>query len=255
MKLRYFEYRKGRVEIIPMIDVMLFLLVFFISVTLQMIPDAGVDLQLPQASQVQHLPHPKVTVNLMADGTMMVKGHPLTPDDLTALLTRDGDPAKTQVTIAADKKVPFQFFITAMDAARKAGVTDIGVAAQPQGPVSEQPSASPAASPTASGAPTPTASGAPTPTASGGPAQGQSTAAARGGSATAAPGKSAAAAPGSPAAAAQGPSAGSGQASTPPAAPASPTAAAQAAPGVPAPAAGSSPPSSSNVAAPSVTKP
>jgi biopolymer transport protein ExbD len=137
MKLR-FERRKGRVELIPMIDVMLFLLVFFIIVTLQMIPDAGVSLQLPQASKVQHLPHPKVTVNLLADGTMQVKGQTLTADELTALLAGNGDPAKTQETIAGDKHVPFQFFVQAMDASRKAGVTDIGIAAQPTGPVADQ---------------------------------------------------------------------------------------------------------------------
>lgn len=139
MRLRYFEYRKGRVEIIPMIDVMLFLLVFFIIVTLQMIPDAGVNLQLPQASQVQHLPHPKVTINLLADGTMQVKGQTLDAADLTTMLAADGNPAKTQVTIAADKHVAFQYFITAMDASRKAGVTDIGIAAQPTGPVAASP--------------------------------------------------------------------------------------------------------------------
>ena len=36
--------KKGRVEIIPMIDVMLFLLVFFIMITLQMITDKGLKL-------------------------------------------------------------------------------------------------------------------------------------------------------------------------------------------------------------------
>ena len=45
--MRYFEHKKARIEIIPMIDVMLFLLVFFIIITLQMIPDKGVNLQLP----------------------------------------------------------------------------------------------------------------------------------------------------------------------------------------------------------------
>ena len=133
MALRYFEYRKGRIEIIPMIDVMLFLLVFFIIVTLQMIPDAGINLQLPQSSQAKHLPHPKVTVNLLADGSIHVKGATFTPEALTALLAGDGNPAKTQVTIAADKDVAFQHFVAVMDAARKAGVNDIGVAAQPGG--------------------------------------------------------------------------------------------------------------------------
>ena len=131
MKLRYFEARKARVEIIPMIDVMLFLLVFFIIVTLQMIPDAGVSLQLPTSSQTQHLKHPKFTVNILKDGTVKVKDKALTAPRLTALLQADGDTAKTQVTIAASKDVAFQHFVTVMDAARKAGVTDIGIAAQP----------------------------------------------------------------------------------------------------------------------------
>ncbi len=129
MGMRYFEPRKARIEIIPMIDVMLFLLVFFIIVTLQMIPDAGVTMQLPQSTQAQHLPHPKITVNLLRDGTIRVKGVPLSPAALTSLLVADGDPDKTEVTIAADRKVAFQYFITVMDAARAAGVSDIGVAA------------------------------------------------------------------------------------------------------------------------------
>ena len=129
MRMRYFEQRKARVEIIPMIDVMLFLLVFFIIVTLQMIPDAGVTMQLPHSTEAQHLPHPKVTVNLLRDGTIKVKGNSLTAAALTSLLAADGNPAKTEVTIAADRKVAFQHFITVMDAARAAGVSDIGVAA------------------------------------------------------------------------------------------------------------------------------
>ena len=134
MKMRYFEYRKGRIEIIPMIDVMLFLLVFFIIITLQMIPDAGVSLQLPVSSQTDPLPHPKFTVNVMADGTIKLKNQVMTTDQLTAMFTADGDPSKTEVTIATDKTTPFQNFMSVIDAARKAGVTDIGIAAQPEAP-------------------------------------------------------------------------------------------------------------------------
>lgn len=129
--MRYFEYRKARIEIIPMIDVMLFLLVFFIIVTLQMIPDAGVSLQLPVSSQTQDLPHPKITVNVLPDGTIKVKDQEMTPDQLTALFLADGNPDKTELTIATDKSTAFQHFMTVIDAARKAGVTDIGIAAQP----------------------------------------------------------------------------------------------------------------------------
>jgi biopolymer transport protein ExbD len=131
MKMRYFAARKGRVEIIPMIDVMLFLLVFFIIVTLQMIPDSGVTMQLPVSSQTQTLPHPKITVNVLADGTIKVEGQTLDGTGLTSLLKSDGDPAKTELTVATDKGTAFQHFMTVIDAARAAGVTDIGLAAQP----------------------------------------------------------------------------------------------------------------------------
>jgi biopolymer transport protein ExbD len=61
-----------------------------------------------------------------------VKDAEMTPDQLTTMFQGDGDPAKTELTIATDKATPFQHFMTVIDAARKAGVTDIGIAAQPQ---------------------------------------------------------------------------------------------------------------------------
>ena len=131
MRLRYFEHRKARIEIIPMIDVMLFLLVFFIITVMHMIPNAGVTMQLPVSSQTQELPHPKILADVLADGTIKVKGQSMTADQLTALLQGDGAPDKTELTIAADKGTAFQHFMAVIDAARKAGVVDIGIAAQP----------------------------------------------------------------------------------------------------------------------------
>ena len=154
-RIRYFEERRGRVEIIPMIDVMLFLLVFFIIVTLQMIPDAGVALQLPNSTQAEHLEHPKITVNVDRDGTLIVKGQTVTQGELVALLRDAGDPGKTQVTIAASKEVAFQQFVHALDACREAGVTDIGVATMPAG------NPAPAASVAAPAAPAPVTPAAP----------------------------------------------------------------------------------------------
>jgi biopolymer transport protein ExbD len=132
-KLRYFEERRGRVEIIPMIDVMLFLLVFFIIVTLQMIPDAGQTLQLPTSSEADHLPRPEFTVNVQQDGSVAVKGQAMSLDQLTDMIKNDGNPEKTVITIASDKAAPFEAFVHVMDAVRKAGVTSLGVATQPGG--------------------------------------------------------------------------------------------------------------------------
>lgn len=123
--------KKGRVEIIPMIDVMLFLLVFFIMITLQMISDRGLHLNLPTSSQAKVLPHPHYVINIMKAGTLVVNQKHYNLVSLEKLLSTDGNPLKTQVTIAADKNVPFQKFIRVMDACQKAGVSRIGIATKP----------------------------------------------------------------------------------------------------------------------------
>ncbi len=128
--MRYFETRKARIEIIPMIDIMLFLLVFFIMVLLRMIPGSGISSQLPQSHTADQLPHPKVVVTLLADGEVEIGTMPLSLDALTTRLAAEPDPAKTEVTIAGAATVSLQNLLDVMDAVRKAGVTAVGIAAR-----------------------------------------------------------------------------------------------------------------------------
>jgi biopolymer transport protein ExbD len=128
--MRYLEQKKARIEIIPMIDIVFFLLVFFVMITLRMIPDAGIASQLPQSSSAQQLPHPKLTVTLEKSGDIQVDGKPLTLAQLTARLTALPDHAKASVTIAGAKTASLQALISVMDACRAAGVSQIGVAAR-----------------------------------------------------------------------------------------------------------------------------
>jgi Biopolymer transport protein ExbD/TolR. len=53
--------KKGRVEIIPMIDVMLFLLVFFIMITLQMITDKGPQVEFTDLQSGQDATAPSLS--------------------------------------------------------------------------------------------------------------------------------------------------------------------------------------------------
>jgi len=129
--MRYFETRKARIEIIPMIDIMLFLLVFFAIVTLHMIPANGVTSQLPESSTSAPIPRPDVVVSLAADGRISVDGESLTRAQLTRRLA-GRRPARTRVTIAGAGQASLQSLISVMDACRKAGVTHIGIAAPPR---------------------------------------------------------------------------------------------------------------------------
>jgi biopolymer transport protein ExbD len=130
--MRYFETRKARIEIIPMIDIMLFLLVFFIMILLRMIPGSGIGSQLPQSHTAEQLPHPKLVVTLLADGSIEIGTDALSLDDLTAKLAAEPDPARTEVTIAGAAGVSLQNLLNVMDAIRKAGVTAVGIAARQQ---------------------------------------------------------------------------------------------------------------------------
>ncbi|SAL50585.1 biopolymer transport protein ExbD/TolR [Caballeronia udeis] len=129
--MNYFEAKKARIEIIPMIDIMFFLLVFFIMITLHMIPNAGLRTQLPSSASALALPPPKVMVTLSTDGSMSVDGHALTPAGLTAMLSARPNASHTVVTIAGSKAAQIQDLVTVMDACRAAGVSQIALAAQP----------------------------------------------------------------------------------------------------------------------------
>jgi len=84
--MQYLEMRKGRVEIIPMIDIMLFLLIFFIMVTIHMIPTQGLPAQMPGSSTARDLPKPKVVLTLRQSGEVEMDGHAISLPDLEARL-------------------------------------------------------------------------------------------------------------------------------------------------------------------------
>ena len=125
--MRYLETKKARIEIIPMIDIMLFLLVFFAMLTLRMIPASGHLTKLPTSSTAVSIPAPKLLVEIQQDGSLLVEGQQLTPIQLTDKL-RQQDNSKTAVTIAGNQTASLQQVMAAIDAIKKGGVTELGLA-------------------------------------------------------------------------------------------------------------------------------
>ncbi len=127
--MRYFETRKARIEIIPMIDIMLFLLVFFAMMTLRMIPSTGQVSKLPTSSTATTMAPPKLMVEIHAGGQLFADGQAVTPDRISALV-RSRDPAKLAVTIAGGEDASLQQVMGVIDAVRNGGATQIGLAAR-----------------------------------------------------------------------------------------------------------------------------
>lgn len=125
--MRYFEARKGRIEIIPMIDIMLFLLVFFIMITLRMIPASGISTQLPTSSNAQILPKTPLVVELRGDGSVRFHDRAVSLTQLEQQLAQN-DPDHTQVILAGAKNVTLQQLVAVMDACRHAGISQLGIA-------------------------------------------------------------------------------------------------------------------------------
>ncbi len=126
--MRYFETRKPRIEIIPMIDIMLFLLVFFVMIALNMIPSTGLVGRLPASSTSQALPPVKVLIEIHQDGALVVDQKPASMAALREILQSSPDREKTVVTIAGAGAATLQQLTEVMDACRQSGITQIGLA-------------------------------------------------------------------------------------------------------------------------------
>jgi len=126
--MRYLEVKKPRIEIIPMIDIMLFLLVFFIMLALKMIPTSGHVTKLPSSSTAATIPNSKITVEILNSGDILVDSKPCTLNDLTSFLKKS-DSSNTAVTLVGSDKVSLQQLMTVIDAIKLGGANQISLAA------------------------------------------------------------------------------------------------------------------------------
>lgn len=129
MKLRARRIvEEPEIIIIPMIDTMMFLLMFFIVASLAMVVQNGLPVNLPKASTaVQHSAQ-NVTVTIDAIGNIHLNTKRIMLADETTDLKLLGVTAGTLVIINADSNVKHGIVTGAMDNARKAGVERFAIA-------------------------------------------------------------------------------------------------------------------------------
>ena len=126
------EQPKARIEIIPMIDVIFFLLVFFMISTLSMTINRGLPVNLPTAASSQKDLRENLNLTLMQDGTIFLNKELITLQDLgprvkTALAAEP----ELMVILNADGDVRHQSVVEAMDELRLAGVARLAIAVKP----------------------------------------------------------------------------------------------------------------------------
>ena len=134
MVLRSRVPRRARIEIIPMIDVVFFLLVFFMMASLSMTIYQGLPVNLPEAASGQKSTAETASITLRKDGGSFLNGEPVTVaglgERIRPLLVRHRDLA---VIVNADREVSHARVVDVLDALRVTGVGKIAIAVAPAG--------------------------------------------------------------------------------------------------------------------------
>jgi len=123
--------KKARIELVPMIDTMVFLLVFFMMASLAMTRQKGLPVALPSAESA-----PKATwadravvLTETADGRIYIDKNEIDKAELRALLSsRLTEKPETVVVINADETLAHREVVRLMDQARQAGATHMAIA-------------------------------------------------------------------------------------------------------------------------------
>jgi biopolymer transport protein ExbD len=121
--------KKARIEIIPLIDIVFFLLATFVMVSMAMIKNQGVSVNLPVASTSAPQERKEFTaITVTAAGDFYFNKEAVTMEQiverLTALKSSQPDP---RVFINGDQKAEFGKAIAVLDAVRKLGISKVAI--------------------------------------------------------------------------------------------------------------------------------
>jgi biopolymer transport protein ExbD len=122
----------SEINMVPLIDVMLVLLVIFI-VTAPLLTQA-VKLELPKASsQVNDLRPQKVEFAIDAAGALFWNGEPVTRAVAQQRFLAEGrKPAQPEVHLKADQSVAYRYVAQTLADASRAGLTKVGFISEPE---------------------------------------------------------------------------------------------------------------------------
>lgn len=139
MRLPRREPKKARIEIIPMIDTIFFLLVFFMISTLSMAHYRGLPINLPKAATGQQPPSESAAVTIGPDGKIAIDKQSVARERLGEVLkVRLAATPELLILINADERVEHGLVVEVMDQARQAGAKKMAIAVKPRASRSEK---------------------------------------------------------------------------------------------------------------------
>ena len=122
------EGDEARIEIIPLIDIMFFLLAAFMLVSLSMTHVKRVPINLPAASTAQdETTAPPIQIAIDAEGVTTWDSKVVTISEITERLKSAVASGETRVMISADAETRHRQVVGVLDAVKAAGVEKVGI--------------------------------------------------------------------------------------------------------------------------------
>lgn len=134
VRLRRVPLKRARIEIIPMIDVIFFLLVFFMVSSLAMTKINSLPVALPKTSTSPEAIKQDVILTVRRDGAVFINKTPTTLEQIPKALAYEmhDDPQGT-VVVNGDEGVNYGLIVQVMDKARSIGVRKFALATKAEG--------------------------------------------------------------------------------------------------------------------------
>ena len=129
MKVKRRQIKRGRVEIIPMIDTIVILLIFYMSFSQFAEMEREANIKLPQSvagDEFKKTPN-QIIINMVDSDDVTVGGHPYKVDELPALLRhmQTADPGLNSLILRGSRAMTYKDLSAFLKVCSKASIADV----------------------------------------------------------------------------------------------------------------------------------
>ena len=130
-----YEQRKARIEMLPLIDVVFLLLVFFVYAMLSMVVHRGLRVELPSAATAEVDRYEYVGITVTEDNALFVGEEPVELDVLVDVVReRMGSAWDLPVFINGDRRSDLGMAVRILDLLKSAGIREVSIECAEEAP-------------------------------------------------------------------------------------------------------------------------
>ena len=134
MKINIKKRRGARIEMLPLIDIVFLLLVFFIYAMLSMAVHRALPIALPASETAEIDSLPQIAISVTVDGAVFIDKQPVELRYLSKVLENKTEAEKKNgVQVFADRLVEYQRLFMVLDSIKNAGISNISLQAERDG--------------------------------------------------------------------------------------------------------------------------